>query len=155
MNFVNQFLFRPYRYIHLQYNLIKTSRSGRLNVGFQLRKYSWRFWMVFRTGRSKFRSVGWFVVAHKPHSARHEGVWPTEVIASPILTIVIKWRWMGQLHDGAVLTLGLWIPIWASWHTTYFNILIEWCDRVWPMSLDLESLWPRMLKMLGHPVVEW
>jgi hypothetical protein len=92
--------------------------------------------------------AGWFVVAHKPHSARHEGICPTEVIASPILTIVIKWRWMGQLHDGAVLTLGLWIPIWARWHTTYFNIRIEWCDSVWP-------LWPRMLKMLGHLVVEW
>jgi len=48
--------------------------------------------------------AGWFVVAHKPNSARHEGTWPTEGIASPIFTIRIKWRWMGQLHDGAVLT---------------------------------------------------
>jgi hypothetical protein len=99
--------------------------------------------------------AGWFVVAHKPHSARHEGIWPTQDTASPIFTIGIRWRWVGQLHDGTILTSGLWIPIWESWHTTYFSILIEWCDRVWPVSLDLESLWPRMLKMLGHPVVEW
>jgi hypothetical protein len=45
--------------------------------------------------------AGWCVVAHKPHSARHETVWPTEGIASPIFTIGISWRWVGQLHDEA------------------------------------------------------
>lgn len=45
--------------------------------------------------------AAWCVVAHKPHSARHGGIWPTEVIASPIFTIGIRWRWVGQLQDEA------------------------------------------------------